>query len=511
MPIVTAGDTCNFITGYTADGNAQADYGKNVWLAQSFPLSAIYRILRCPFKLWDTQCGNIKYFALRHALADGTPTGANIAETHLSVQSSNTSSPGKWLMIDFMSFPNLTAGQYALLAYVPDAHFTNGQHISAQAVPRLYTQGKAFKSTDSGATWAEIPNTNLLFQIWGWQEPPAPPPLDAIGNWYQDIPVYPPPAPNFTIVTTTNIKVHQFLRWSITPPQRHVRPVIVRGAVAGTFIDQCFVVYYDVEQNEPGDTLIHTFTFTDWPVCQTRYYYLWATKLAQLMPSASPIYTKHRLAPPGPITIKIYSDFDHGLTTCDGAAERSTLRDTWPQIHDGFANNAWTINQYANIYIRTTSLGLRFTNMQRQIMTFSLASIPLGATILSAQYVTWGIAKQDDNDNQPRIAVFQSYPVSNNDVVIADYQRTSATPLSNIINYANFNVGGWNTFTLTPAGIALLIPGQITRLAVREAKYDAPNTSPPSRSGPIMLFRISHVEYSDATKRPYLEVTYLAP
>jgi hypothetical protein len=140
--------------------------------------------------------------------------------------------------------------------------------------------------------------------------------------------------------------------------------------------------------------------------------------------------------------------------------------------------------------------------MQRQIMTFSLASIPLGATILSAQYVTWGIAKQDDNDNQPRIAVFQSYPVSNNDVVIADYQRTYATPLSNIINYANFNVGGWNTFTLTPAGIALLIPGQITRLAV---------TSPPSRSGPIMLFRISHVEYSDATKRPYLEVTYLAP
>lgn len=297
MPIVVAGDKAKFITGYTPDGNSQVDFGKNVWLAQSFPLAALYHLFRCPFKFWDNDAGHVKYFALRHALADGTPTGANIAESHKAAQQDSKNSPGTWLLIDFDSFPLLTAGNYALLAYVPDAHFTTSQHISAQSTPRLYANGKAFRSTDSGATWTEIPNTNLLFQIWGYQPPPAPPPPDAIGNWYQTNLTYILTASGYRIITTTNIPVHQFLRWTITPPQKHVKPVIMRGTVAGTYIDQCFVVYYDIEQVEPGDTFTHTFIAEPWPVCQTRYFYFWATKLAQLMPSASPIYEKHRTAP----------------------------------------------------------------------------------------------------------------------------------------------------------------------------------------------------------------------
>ena len=296
MPIVVAGDKANFITGYTVDGNSQVDFGNNIWIAQSFPLDASYHVFRCPFLFWDSEAGHIKYFALRHALADGTPTGPNLFETRKSAQPNSGHSPGSWYLIDFDSMPLLAAGNYALLAYVPDAHFTATQHISAQSTPRLYADGKAFRSTDSGTTWSEIANTNLLFQIWGWQPPPAPPLDPAIGNWYQEAPAYSPPAPCVTIITTTNIKVHQFMRWSLVLPQRHVKPIIVRGAVAGTYIDQCFVSYQDAEQQEPGDTLTHTFILCDWPICQTRYYYLWATKLAQLMPSASPIYSYHRIS-----------------------------------------------------------------------------------------------------------------------------------------------------------------------------------------------------------------------
>jgi len=33
----------------------------------------------------------------------------------------------------------------------------------------------------------------------------------------------------------------------------------------------------DVEQVEPGDTLLHTFIVTPWPQCQRRHYFYWAT------------------------------------------------------------------------------------------------------------------------------------------------------------------------------------------------------------------------------------------
>jgi hypothetical protein len=511
MPIVVAGDTCKFITGYTTAGNAQADYGKNVWLAQSFPISATSRLLRCPFLLWDSACGNIKYFALRHALADGTPTGANIAETHISPQTQNTYPPGKWLLIDFMSFPNLTAGQYALLAYVPDAHFTTDQHIAAQATPRLYTGGKAFRSTDSGATWSEIPNTNLLFQIWGWEEPPPPPPQDAIGNWYQDVPAYPTPAPDFTITTVTNIKVHQFLRWTLVPPQKHIVPLIVRGATAGTYIDQCFVSYHDVEQNELGDTLTHTFTFTDWPVCQTRYYYLWATKLAQLMPSASPIYTKHRLTPPPPTIVKIYSDPGHLLTTVDGAVYRNGTNLTWPDLHDGVGTVREYIQLRYYVWLSGASAGNRWTMLQRHKATFNLACIPLGSTIEAVSYYFWPSVKACSFSVKPTFALYIPPAPPWNDVVTSDYQGMLSTAISTLLTYDEILTSAFNHHDILPAYLSLFQPGQLARIAQRIANWDAGNSPPPWWGAKNAYICCRTVDYTDPTQRPYLQISYYPP
>lgn len=105
-----------------------------------------------------------------------------------------------------------------------------------------------------------------------------------------------------TITCYTNYPCHLYLRWTNVEPQKHVNPVIVRGAVAGTYIDQCFVVYHDVEQNEPGDTTTHTFIVSPWPTCETRYFYFWGTVGGVLSPSASAIFSYHNVAPPPPTT-----------------------------------------------------------------------------------------------------------------------------------------------------------------------------------------------------------------
>jgi hypothetical protein len=329
MPLVEAGSKVNFITGYTADANDHIDYGHNVWVAQSFPIAATSRIFRCSFRQWSTEVGMPYYYALRHALADGTPTGENIAETHISPQIKETSSPGKWYHIDFTSFPELTPGNYALLAYAQAAHFTTGQHHGAQSNPRLYLPGKAFRSTNSGSTWAEIPDTNSLFQIWGYQEPPPPPPPDAIGNWLLTSITYQLTTAGMLITLTTDIPCHLFKRETTTVPQKHVNPIVTRGAVIGTYIDQCFVAYTDIEQQEQADTLIHTFVQEPWPCDETRWFYFWGTKLLALMPSASPIFNYTRICPPtlssctnGPGSTTIYSAsgdcqrFSHPFVPC---------------------------------------------------------------------------------------------------------------------------------------------------------------------------------------------------
>lgn len=104
----------------------------------------------------------------------------------------------------------------------------------------------------------------------------------------------------FLVTCYTNNPCHLWFRSTTTVPQKHINSVIVRGGQVGTYIDQCFVAFTDLEQNEPGDTHTHTFTVEPWPVCETRWFYFWGTVDGNLSPSASCIFAKHRTAPPGP-------------------------------------------------------------------------------------------------------------------------------------------------------------------------------------------------------------------
>jgi hypothetical protein len=107
-------------------------------------------------------------------------------------------------------------------------------------------------------------------------------------------------ATGIQVICYSNNPCHLWLRWTNIVPQKHVITRIVRGAPIGTYIDQCFVVYTDVEQQELGDTFTHTFILEPWPVCETRWFYFWGTVEGQLSPSRSAIFSYHRISPPFP-------------------------------------------------------------------------------------------------------------------------------------------------------------------------------------------------------------------
>lgn len=99
------------------------------------------------------------------------------------------------------------------------------------------------------------------------------------------------------VVCYTNNPCHLWMRWTDIEPQKHVHVREVRGAPAGTFIDQCFVAFHDLEQAEPGDTYIHTFHAQPWPTCQTRWLYFRGQVSTIDSPSASAIFQYHRTGP----------------------------------------------------------------------------------------------------------------------------------------------------------------------------------------------------------------------
>ncbi|MBA7655924.1 hypothetical protein ES703_63835 [subsurface metagenome] len=59
----------------------------------------------------------------------------------------------------------------------------------------------------------------------------------------------------------------------------------------------CFDVYDDFEQDEDGDTLIHTFSLVDWPICVTKWLYLWGSRAGVVCVSTSVPLHFHRTAP----------------------------------------------------------------------------------------------------------------------------------------------------------------------------------------------------------------------
>ena len=310
----------------------------------------------------------------------------------------------------------------------------------------------------------------------------------------------------YLVTCYTNYACHLWLRWTNVPTQKHVNPIVVRGAPVGTFIDQCFVVYNDIEQNEPGDTFTHTFTVEPWPPCQTRWFYFWGTVGGVLSPSASAIFTQRQIGR----TI-IYSDPGGGLTTVDGFAWRLGASQTWHDLRTSPGTFSDTNSSAFNVTILCSASPNLYNRIYRVIMTFNLASLPPGIQIQSAALKACLRLKTNNFSQPPSLAVVESHPTNPNTISPADYLHLESGPLSNIISHAAFSPGSFATFTLTQSGLAKLVPGQIVKLGLMEQSWDATNIPPPWGNNYSCNLDFYSVDELNPALRPYLEILHTCP
>ncbi len=95
------------------------------------------------------------------------------------------------------------------------------------------------------------------------------------------------------IRVTTDAPAHLFVRLSSKTPWIHKKPSLRRGVAFAEDVRFCFTVFEDNEQNESGDTLEHTWWKKDWPVCTTKWLYLWGSKSGEVCQSTTAPFSYH--------------------------------------------------------------------------------------------------------------------------------------------------------------------------------------------------------------------------
>lgn len=112
-------------------------------------------------------------------------------------------------------------------------------------------------------------------------------------HWYLKDLKYTWLSDGFQFVAYTDVPCHLYCRMTTTQPRRHALPSGRRGTYLQGDVRFCFVVYEDNEQEEDGDTLVHTFIKPSWPVCETRWFYFIGSIDGVWSVSESPIFKFH--------------------------------------------------------------------------------------------------------------------------------------------------------------------------------------------------------------------------
>ena len=319
-------------------------------------------------------------------------------------------------------------------------------------------------------------------------------------------------AGGFSIVTTSDVPCHMWLRHTLEPPQKHAKPVERRGLIISWDARFCFVAFEDLEQDEPGDTFIHTFTWTGWEICQTRYFYFWATSWGEKMKSTSCLFSKHYLVEY--LTAYFYPDAHPESTSCDGWSGHLLPNLSWSAIRGAPGNIASDEDSRIMCQLRCSGTAPPNNNYDwmRGFLSLDLSSI-LGHTILSAEIHAYGAYKIDNANIGPQCAFYNSYHQHTTQIVASDYGKASFVRYSSIISYDDFKIDDWNIFTFRQFGIdyinARLQDDGIVKVSFRERRFDAGCNDPFEglRSKQATL----RFEAADAgvEHRPYLKVTYV--
>lgn len=208
----------------------------------------------------------------------------------------------------------------------------------------------------------------------------------------------------------------------------------------------------------------------------------WETKARHMTGYAAFMRYCLALPPVVPEEMTFYSDAHPEVTSVDGRLQYTRARQLFSVIVAGPGSAKDDTSNYLNATLYSDDLADTWLRIYRAILLFDTSPLPDAATILSAILTIFGEGKLDNLNISPTLNVFASNPASNTQLQASDYATLGSTPFCDTpIAYADFKTGtpgDPNTFNLNAAGLAAISKTGVTKLGLREASYDAPDTAP---------------------------------
>ena len=197
---------------------------------------------------------------------------------------------------------------YGILVRSDPAPWWNYHYVQYDAAGATYPRGQRFTKDGILDPPTYYPDSDLIFAEFGTPvappippnpppEPPPVPPDPPIQNWLIINSAQERTLTGEKITIYTNVPCHLWMRYTLINPKIHKITRLRRGRSAMEDWYFCFDVYTDNDQEEAGDTLVHTFIKEPWPYCEERWYYFHGNVNGIPSPSTSPIFYKHPLLP----------------------------------------------------------------------------------------------------------------------------------------------------------------------------------------------------------------------
>lgn len=319
-------------------------------------------------------------------------------------------------------------------------------------------------------------------------------------------------AAGVTVTCGTNHPCHLWLRYTLHSPWVHITRGMTRGAPMALLPRYCFTTFTDVEQEEAGDTIHHTFLIAPWMVGETRWYYFLGTINGTESKSRSALFEYTRVAIP--VTAYFYPDADPEVTTVDGFIQCNSVSPwNWFACHSGPANVVDSGGLQMHLIIQSGDADSPWWILSRAVALFDTSAIPLGSDILSARLRLRRsyLAYPPEWDSSSTSIVF-AWPTVNTHLSFADYSKFATVRFTNTVGITDpLDGDGFWRYDFKDEALIWIIAGGITRLGIRESAHDIANR-PPS---PWLRRTKLQISFWTAEKgvgyKPELRVVYKPP
>ena len=279
----------------------------------------------------------------------------------------------------------------------------------------------------------------------------------------------------FEITVTTDIACHLYMRWTRVKPQKHIIPMYLRGIYMHGDTYFCFVAYTDNEQEEAGDTLIHTFVKRSWPVCETRWFHFWGSEAGIVSPSTTAIFELHFA-----IEIASYYNSISNRTLQKNAAN-------WWTAHDAAAGDIlpWHDPPQCYLYVWTRLTASYW--IRRSFLFFNTTLLDPAISIGEARLDLWLVNKAITSSvGRPHIYITQG--VQNDPVITANYgDQLPYTTIGGQVDIRDLILNQYNSILLNSAGRLWINAGGITKFCLR-GQMDVEDIAPPLGTNEIQYY-----------------------